>query len=129
MKIRYLIDTSAVVKYLHRTFQRNAIQFLNRTFENEIVISFMTEIELKVWTPPIESDKEVYLEFLTECKIIGIEQKVIDKTAELRRQHGVKIPDAIIAATAICNGFTLVTDNEKDFARINELKQLYPNRI
>ena len=129
MGIGYLADTSTIIKYLHRSFHRNAILFLNKTFEEEIIISFITEIELKVWSPSEPSDLNVYLHFLSKCRIIGIEQKLIDKTVELRKKHKVKIPDAIIAATAIGHNLTLVTDNEKDFARIKELKQLYPNRI
>ncbi len=36
--------------------------------------------------------------------------------------HHIKIPDALIAATAIANNFRLFTDNKKDFDFIPEIK-------
>lgn len=122
MGISYLADTSTIIKYLNRSFHRNSIQLLNKIFEKEIIISFINEIELKVWSPREQSDFEVYLEFLSKCSVRGIDQTLINKTAYLRRTYKVKIPDAIIASTAICNNFTLITDNEKDFSRIKRLK-------
>ena len=37
---------------------------------------------------------------------------------------GKKLPDAIIAATAIINNFTLITHNIKDFQKITELQTM-----
>jgi hypothetical protein len=129
MGVRYLADTSTIIRYLNHSFQRSSINLLDKAFEKEIIISFITEIELKVWTSPEPSDLVVYLEFLSKCRVIGIDQQVINKTADLRKAYKIKIPDAIIASTAVCNNLTLITDDEKDFARIKELKQLYPNRL
>jgi predicted nucleic acid-binding protein len=47
----------------------------------------------------------------------------------IRRNKKVKTPDAIIAATALANGFTLITNNEKDFNNIKGLKIVNPFRI
>jgi hypothetical protein len=60
---------------------------------------------------------------------MSIKQGIIDEAARVRKKYRLKLPDAIIAATAIWDSLTLITDNEKDFARIKELKQLYPNRL
>jgi predicted nucleic acid-binding protein len=40
--------------------------------------------------------------------------------------HHIKIPDAIIAATAICSGLQLYTENKKDFDFIPEIKFYKP---
>lgn len=34
---------------------------------------------------------------------------------EIRQAHGLKVPDAIILATARCHGLTLATRNVRDF--------------
>ena len=34
---------------------------------------------------------------------------------QARQLHGLKVPDAIILATARCHGLTLATRNSKDF--------------
>jgi predicted nucleic acid-binding protein len=44
----------------------------------------------------------------------------------LRQQHKIKLPDAIIAATAMAEGLTLITRNSDDFKNINSLKLLNP---
>jgi len=47
-----------------------------------------------------------------------LNDKTVDKTIEIRRAYNLKIPDAVIAATALTYQFTLVTRNTKDFTRI-----------
>ena len=49
-------------------------------------------------------------------------RKISIKTSEIRREiKKVKLPDAIIAATAICYGKKLFTNNLEDFKNIKEL--------
>ena len=45
---------------------------------------------------------------------------------ELRRNHSIQLPDAIIAATAIVNNLTLWTRNTDDFNKISSLKLFDP---
>ena len=50
-------------------------------------------------------------------------------TAELRKKHRIKLPDAIIAATAIAYSLTLVTRNTDDFRNIPDLNIIDPFSI
>lgn len=43
-----------------------------------------------------------------------------------RKGKKIKTPDAIIAATALAYGYTLITNNQKDFAHIKGLKIVGP---
>jgi predicted nucleic acid-binding protein len=43
--------------------------------------------------------------------------------------HKLKLPDAIIAATAIDNNFTLIADNDADFKKVPGLKYINPMQI
>lgn len=52
MAERYLIDSSAAIKYLNKTFPVDGTNFLNTILEKESVISFISEIELQSWEPP-----------------------------------------------------------------------------
>ena len=55
------------------------------------------------------------------------EYKVLpDKYGMTYKEEKIKTPDAIIAATALAYGYFLITNNEKDFAGINELKIINP---
>lgn len=47
----------------------------------------------------------------------------------MRKLHGLKLPDALIAATAIVYEFTLIADNDKDFLREPSLKYINPKTI
>jgi len=59
-------------------------------------------------------------------KEIFIRFNVVKRTIELCKQDKIKLPDAIIAATALTEGFTLVTHNISDFKKIPNLELLDP---
>ena len=46
---------------------------------------------------------------------LPLDDAIATETVVLRQQHGLKIPDAIILATARCGDLTLATRNVKDF--------------
>ncbi|MEY4538677.1 MAG: hypothetical protein RLZZ306_434, partial [Bacteroidota bacterium] len=52
--------------------------------------------------------------------------EIVEKTIEIRRIYKIKLPDALIAATAIVFDLTLVSRNDKDFTQIPELKYINP---
>jgi len=126
MAERYLIDTCAVIKYLTVVFPPKGISFMDNIVDEESVLSFISEIELQVWNPPNPADMVIYKEFIAESHIIKVEDTIIQKTIDIRKKQKLKIPDAIIAATAMVNDFTLVSDNDKDFTKIPGLKYINP---
>jgi predicted nucleic acid-binding protein len=54
---------------------------------------------------------------------------VISNCVKIRRDKKIKPPDAIIAATAIANDYTLISNNDKDFKVIKGLKYINPYSI
>lgn len=65
-------------------------------------------------------------EFIASIQVMELNRSIKLKTAEIRKKHKVKIPDAIIAATAIAQGFTLLTRNVEDFKKIDKLDIINP---
>ena len=128
MAERYLIDTSGVIKYLNETFSLSGLAFMDEVVDSECLISFITQIELQVWNPPNANDIIVYRSFVTQSIILGISDEIIQKTIHIRRSYGLKLPDALIAATALINNFTLIADNDKDFATVPDLKYINPRK-
>lgn len=126
MAERYLIDTSGVTKYLNETFPNSGLAFKDEVVDSECLISFITEIELQVWNPPNPDDVKVYKSFVTQSKILGISNDTIQETIRIRQSYSLKLPDALIAATALINDFTLIADNDKDFTRVPRLKYMNP---
>lgn len=69
-------------------------------------------------------------EFLNGAELIYIDDLIINKTISLRKKHKkLKLGDAIIAATALVNKFTLITRNIKDFINIEGLICLNPHEV
>lgn len=129
MAERYLIDTSAVIKYLNETLQIDGLSLIDKIVDVESTISFIVEIELQSWNPPNPGDLKNYQLFVSGSKVIGINKPIIEETIRIRKHFKLKLPDALIAATAIVNDMTLISDNDKDFKKIPELKYLNPNNV
>ncbi len=107
----YLIDTNIIIYYL--AGEQEAVSFL-RTHRGKLSISSITWMETLSY--PFSADEEpVVREFLREFRLIGISSPVMELAVEMRRIKKMKLPDAIIAASAIQNGLILVTRNIKDF--------------
>jgi predicted nucleic acid-binding protein len=119
---KYLIDTNIIIDYLGNKLPAKAKHLLDNIIDQEINLSVINKIELLGFTHP-----EPFLsDFVSYANIYHLTDDVVDKTIELRKKHKTKLPDAIIAATAICNNLTLITHNIKDFSKIKNIKAIDP---
>lgn len=64
---------------------------------------------------------DVLRNFIGDSFVHELERKIKDKTVEIRRTCAIKLPDAIIAATALVNDLTLINQNIKDFRKLQDL--------
>ena len=127
MGIKYLWDTNTAIYYLQQQFPPGAEKFIDDLLKDEQpVISAITEIELLCWKTATDKDLEVMHNFITDALVIELEQPIKLKTADIRKVHRIKLPDAIIAATAIVYDLTLISRNVVDFSNINGLKIINP---
>lgn len=55
-----------------------------------------------------------------------ISSEVVNQTITIRKSHRIKLPDAILAATAICENMFFVTNNVKDFENIKDFNMMNP---
>ncbi len=127
MGIKYLWDTNIVIYYLQQQFSPEAEKLVDKFIsESDVAISSITEIELLCWKTESEKDKNILQEFILDSFIFELDQAIKIKTAEIRKIYNVKLPDAIIAATAIVYNLELISRNEKDFKKIEKLKVINP---
>ncbi len=75
----------------------------------------ITKIELLGHAFPTLEEKVVTTAFAHASVLYELTDSIVEKTIAVRRQHCLKLPDAIIAATALVHGFTLATRNVADF--------------
>jgi predicted nucleic acid-binding protein len=91
-------------------------------------LSVISQIELLCWKTDAAKEQQVK-DFIADSTIFDITPDVIAHCVSIRRNKKVKTPDAIIAATALAHGFTLITNNEKDFNNIGGLRILNPFKV
>ena len=127
MGIKYLWDTNTVIYYLQQQFSPLPEKFIDKLLEEESpIISAITEIELLCWKTATEEDLAVLNGFINDSLVIELEKAIKLKTVEIRKSHRIKLPDAIIAATALVYKLTLVTRNVEDFKNIAGLTTINP---
>ncbi|MGK9118323.1 type II toxin-antitoxin system VapC family toxin [Olivibacter jilunii] len=102
---------------------------IDEIIDGECVISFITEIELLVWSPENPSDIETFHQFVNSSTILGVDERIVAETIRIRKAYKLKLPDALIAAIAIVNGLTLIADNDKDFLKVPLLEYINPKKI
>ena len=78
-----------------------------------VLISRITWMEVLVGVTNDDSELRDFLE--TRFEIILLDVSVAETAVQLRRSHRLRLPDAIIWATARVNDAMLVTRNTKDF--------------
>ena len=122
---KYLLDTNAKTDYLFNSFESNGTKFLDQVVDSKPIISFITQIELLSWKTEFQTEKLIK-DFISISKIIYISDEIIDNAVIIRRSKKIKLPDAIIASTALTLDYTIITNNTKDFDNIESLKILNP---
>ncbi len=125
----YLIDTNAAIDYIGEAIPPKGLAFMDKIIDKEYSISVISRIELYAYSKLTEKDKETLDIFTGQASVLNISDDVIEQTIELRKTYKTKLPDAIIAATALANGYTLITNNEKDFYNIKSLNIFNPHKL
>ena len=125
---QYLIDTNVVSDYLSASFPLAGLALMDSAIDAVPNISIITQIELLCWNTD-EATTQSVKEFIADSVISNISSEVIAHCVALRKDKKIKTPDAIIAATAMAYGYTLITANEKDFANIDGLKFINPHKV
>ena len=114
---KYLIDTNVILDYLGRKLPTESEDILSEIIDDQINLSSINKIELLGFS----NVEQVIIDLVSFAIIYHVDDEIIDKTIELRKKHKIKLPDAIIAATAVVNQFSLISHNFRDFQKITEL--------
>ena len=122
----YLIDTNILIYYLADAIPKEEINRVEEILKTSFNISIITKIEFLGWRGHTEEGFKKAKEFISFARIIPLEDEIANLTIDLRRKYKIKLPDAVIAATALYYDLTLVTRNEKDFEGIKGLEIYNP---
>lgn len=87
-------------------------------------VSVITRMEMLAWRGHNELSLNQTHGLLQLTKELPLVEPVVQEAIRLRKQFGLKLPDAVIAATAVVHLCTLVTGNGADFEQVSGLNLL-----
>ncbi len=118
----YLADTNVFITLFKGNNELEALLLKTQPAINSIVYLELIQ--------GAKSKKEIRRieEYLTAFELHHFDESISNRSIDLIRtystSHGLRLPDAVIAATCLENDFTLITFNIKDFRFIDGLKIL-----
>ena len=110
----FLLDTNTILYLL------NGNKCVTPYLKGHFYYSIITEMELLSFSELTDTDENNIKLLLSICENINITVEIKNLTILLRKKYKIKLPDAIIAATAISNNLVLITA-DKGFSKIEEL--------
>lgn len=122
----YQIDSNIIIDYLDNKIPAKGMELVSEIVDATPNISVITKIEVLRFNTT-DTAYKILDSFIGICYSLTINDAIVDKTIEICKQHKIKLPDAIIAATALVNNFTLVTRNTEDFKNIAGLAIINPH--
>jgi len=119
---RKLLYTNILLGYIGNSLPANGLQFITKTIESDFNISIINKIEV-LGHPSSNQSLE---DFLNLANIFELSHDIVNQTILIRKSNKIKLPDAIIAATALAYDLVLVTRNTDDFKNIDGLEVINP---
>ncbi len=111
--IKYLLDTCFILGFYNRSDE--AIQTIHnhKIKYEQCAISIINRMEVFGFSA-LEAEDEINLQdIFSKFVCLDISTEIEQETIRLRKQHKIKLPDAIILATARVYNLQLVTFDKK----------------
>ena len=124
--MRYLIDSNILIYFITASASDEVLITIKKILLSSFFTSIITKIEVLGWNKHTEESYKMTDNLLKYGTIIPVDEAVATHAIHLRRKTNIKLPDAVIAATAISLSATLVTRNCKDFNSITEIEIINP---
>jgi predicted nucleic acid-binding protein len=110
----YLIDSNIVIGCINDRLPKKGMSFMHPIIDDVPNISLITKIEVLRFNAPEETYR-ILSDFMDNSVIYDLSHQIVDRTILLGKASKIKLPDAIIAATALTYDFILLTRNVSDF--------------
>ncbi|MBN2444041.1 MAG: type II toxin-antitoxin system VapC family toxin [Spirochaetales bacterium] len=118
-----LCDTNILIEFFKKNVKTK--ELLSGIGNQHISISSITLMELLVGARDKQELQKIY-KTIQNTSLLHITENIsllsVELINEYTKSHGLLIPDALIAATAIINKIPLLTYNIKDFKFIRNLE-------
>lgn len=107
-----LVDTDVCVDHLEGTARLPGLR-------TRLAYSVVTRAELLAGSV---GQHDAARRLLAPLREIAIDRRIAEQAAAIRREAGVRLPDALVAATALVHGLMLHTRNHRDFRKVPGLR-------
>ncbi len=125
MGTNYLIDTNTLLEFVGNTLPLKAHAFVENVINESFNVSVINRIEVLGH----ESATQDLTDFMNLANTCQLTEAIEKQTISLRKQKKIKLPDAIIAATALVHNFIVISRNVKDFVNIEDLNYVNPYEL
>lgn len=105
----YLLDTNVVIGFLGGRKWAKAFVLEKLSSGATFAVSQITRMELLGFSELTPREEELVGQFLSGVQILPLSEAVERRAIQVRRAERIKLPDAIIVATALESGRTLIT--------------------
>ncbi len=120
MEIRLLLDTNSIIALLRGN--EEVIAAVGRA--DNLFISIINKLEFRSFSNLSLNDIKLFDDFISNLHVLDLQSSnaiLINKIIEIRNVYKLKLPDAIIAGSAIVNKAALLTAY-KGFKKVEELQ-------
>jgi hypothetical protein len=76
-----------------------------------------------------EQHYQLLTNFINDATVLDLTNNVVEASIDIRKKHKTKLPDAIIAATALVDDLVVISRNTSDFKNIDGLKVINPYEV
>jgi toxin FitB len=106
-----LVDTDVFIDHL-----RGAAELKPR--RHRVHYSVITRAELFAGN----SASDLFAQLLAPFREVDVDRAIAERAGRVRREAGIRLPDALIAATALERDLDLASRNTRDFKRVRGLR-------
>ena len=112
---KLFLDTNIILYLLNG--DETLAELLN---QKQLYISVITELELLAYKGITAKEEKVIKEFVSQCKVININNNIKLETIRVRKTYKTKLPDSIIIASALYLDLPMIT-SDVEFKKVEEL--------
>jgi toxin FitB len=123
-----LLDTNILIYHLNDSLPTGVREQVEATIRVGATISVITRIEVLSWATYSAGggNDDSALSLLGVLREEALTEEIASRTIAIRRAARLKLPDALIAATALTLDLPLMTRNADDFRRVEGLRIINP---
>ncbi len=121
-----VLDSNIIIYHLHGVLDDREEAILSEALNANAYISVISRIEVLGWRGHTNESLEKAQLFLDGLREIPLSEEIVVSCIRMKQNLAIKLPDAVIAATALQLSMPLMTRNTADFERVPHLQVFNP---